>query len=107
MNNKGLDKKGIEILTQSNLNAATMIIIPIARQKIFSDIKDKISIGKLSIKKNFGADKPHDIKVVQREVLHDGSELLIVSVDERKLLLSKTMQNGLNFVTDIEDKQSS
>ncbi|NQY78816.1 MAG: hypothetical protein HRT47_00715 [Candidatus Caenarcaniphilales bacterium] len=61
----------------------------------------------LSIKKNFGADKPHDIKVVQREVLHDGSELLIVSVDERKLLLSKTMQNGLNFVTDIEDKQSS
>lgn len=58
----------------------------------------------LSIKNNFIADKPHDIKIVQREILHDGSELLVVSIDERKLLLSKTMQNGLNFVIDIEDK---
>ena len=61
----------------------------------------------LSIKKNFVADKPYDIKVVQREVLHDGSELLVVGVNERRVLLSKSMQNGLNFLTDIDDQQSS
>ena len=59
----------------------------------------------ISIKKNFGSDKAYDIKVVQREVLHDGSELLVVGVDEKRLLLSKTVQNGLSYLTELDSEK--
>ena len=58
----------------------------------------------LSVKSAFSsADKHYKIGVVQREVLNDGTEFIVLGVNEKRLLLSRTINHGVKFLTDLED----
>lgn len=48
------------------------------------------------------ADKCYKISVIQREVLHDGSEILVLGVGDRRLLLSRSVHQGVRYLTDLE-----
>jgi hypothetical protein len=52
------------------------------------------------------ADKRYKINIVQREILPDGSEILVLGVGDRRLLLSRTMNQGIRYLTDLEAENS-
>jgi len=68
--------------------------------KIPKFLKNYLSIHN----KNF-ADKEYDVNLIQREILADGSELLIIGVDGRRILLSKSMHAGLRYLTELDEKE--
>ena len=57
------------------------------------------------IKSTFSnADKRYKISVIQREILPDGSEILILAVDNRRILLSRSLNQGIRYLTDLENE---
>jgi hypothetical protein len=44
----------------------------------------------------------YKISIVQRTVLMDGSELLVLDVDGRRILTSKTLPLGLRYIADLD-----
>ena len=57
------------------------------------------------IKNSFNnADKHYEINIVQREILPDGSEILILAVDNRRILLSRSLNQGIRYLTDLESE---
>ncbi|MFZ4085806.1 MAG: hypothetical protein ACOYK1_09800 [Vampirovibrionia bacterium] len=55
------------------------------------------------IKSTFSnADKRYKINIIQREILPDGSEILILAVDNRRILLSRSLNQGIRYLTDLE-----
>lgn len=57
------------------------------------------------IKSTFSsADKRYRINIVQREILPDGSEILILAVDNRRILLSRSLNQGIRYLTDLENE---
>jgi hypothetical protein len=55
------------------------------------------------IKSTFSnADKHYKINIIQREILPDGSEILILAVDNRRILLSRSLNQGIRYLTDLE-----
>ena len=57
------------------------------------------------IKSTFSnADKRYKINIIQREILPDGSEILILAVDNRRILLSRSLNQGIRYLTDLENE---
>ena len=57
------------------------------------------------IKSTFSnADKRYKISVIQREILPDGSEIMILAVDNRRILLSRSLNQGIRYLTDLENE---
>ena len=57
------------------------------------------------IKSTFSnADKRYKVSVIQREILPDGSEILILAVDNRRILLSRSLNQGIRYLTDLENE---
>ena len=55
------------------------------------------------IKSTFSnADKRYKVNIIQREILPDGSEILILAVDNRRILLSRSLNQGIRYLTDLE-----
>jgi hypothetical protein len=55
------------------------------------------------IKSTFSnADKRYKINIIQREILPDGSEILILAIDNRRILLSRSLNQGIRYLTDLE-----
>jgi hypothetical protein len=48
------------------------------------------------------ADKRYKINIVQREILPDGSEILVLAVNDRRILLSRSLNQGIRYLTDLE-----
>ncbi len=44
----------------------------------------------------------YKISIVQRTVLPDSSELLVLDIDERRILVSKTLPLGLRYLIDLD-----
>lgn len=49
-------------------------------------------------------DDLYDINVVQRKILPDGSEFMVVDIDGRHILVSRHIQSGINYITNLKDK---
>jgi hypothetical protein len=49
-----------------------------------------------------GADKRYKINIIQREILPDGSEILVLGVNDRRILLSRSLNQGIRYLTDLE-----
>lgn len=45
--------------------------------------------------------EPYKLEIIQRKILPDGSELQVLDVNGRHVLLSKHMQSGINYITDL------
>lgn len=46
---------------------------------------------------------PYQISIIQRTVLQDRSELLVLDINGRHVLVSKTLPLGLRYITDLKD----
>lgn len=46
----------------------------------------------------------YKMEIIQTKLLPDGSELMVLDVDGRHLLLSRHVQSGVNYVTDLNSK---
>jgi hypothetical protein len=44
----------------------------------------------------------YQIKVVQKQVMPDGYEMIVIEVNDRHLLLSKHIQSGVQYITDLK-----
>jgi hypothetical protein len=44
----------------------------------------------------------YDIKVVQRQVMPDGYEMMVIDINDRHILLSKHIQSGVQYITDLK-----
>lgn len=46
----------------------------------------------------------HQIEIVQRKILNDGSEIFVLDVDERRFLCSKHLQSGIQLLSEIDKR---
>jgi hypothetical protein len=44
----------------------------------------------------------YDIKIIQRQVMTDGYEMIVIEINERHILLSKHIQSGVQYITDLK-----
>lgn len=51
-----------------------------------------------------GEEQLYNIKVIQRQIMPDGSEFMVIDVDDRHILVSKHIQSGINYISDLKDK---
>ncbi|MDA0771723.1 MAG: hypothetical protein O3C63_02145 [Cyanobacteria bacterium] len=51
-----------------------------------------------------GEDQLYKIKVIQRQIMPDGSEFMVIDVNDRHILVSKHIQSGINYISDLKDK---
>lgn len=73
--------------------------------KIPKFLTDKISFLN-SIQNQVDSQQEHDIRIVQNKVLPDGSELMILDIDGRRMLMSRSVAGGLRYLTDIHSSKS-
>jgi hypothetical protein len=50
-----------------------------------------------------GSSDLYQIEIIQRKSLADGSEFLVVDINGRHLLLSKHIQSGINYLTELNN----
>lgn len=46
---------------------------------------------------------PYQLNIIQRKILPDGSELMVLDVNGRHILLSKTLHQGTKYLTDLNN----
>ena len=51
-----------------------------------------------------GSEELYNINVIQRKPMPDGSEFMVLDIDGRHVLVSKHIQSGINYITDLEKK---
>lgn len=51
-----------------------------------------------------GSKDLYNINIIQRKSMPDGSEFLVADIDGRHILLSKHIQSGINYITDLQSK---
>lgn len=47
----------------------------------------------------------YNLEIMQRKVFPDGSELMVLDVEGRHILLSKTVQSGITYITDLKEAE--
>ena len=52
------------------------------------------------------AGKDHDILLIQKEVLPDGSSLMVIGVDGRRILVSQHINSGIRFLTELDTNET-
>lgn len=48
-----------------------------------------------------GYSEHYKIKIIQRQVMPDGYELMVMDIDNRHILLSKHINSGVQYITDL------
>lgn len=46
-------------------------------------------------------EEKHKISLVQRKILPEGTEMMVVEVDGQKILLAKTINTGITYIKDM------
>ncbi len=45
----------------------------------------------------------YQLKIIQRQTMPDGSELMVLDASGRHILLSRHIQSGINYITDLNE----
>ena len=67
----------------------------------------KILLDRVRALQQYAASQTQDhypMEIIQRKQLPDGSELLVLDIEGRHILLSRHIQSGINYVTDLQRK---
>jgi hypothetical protein len=73
--------------------------------KIPTFLTDKFPVLK-NIQSQVESQNEHSMKIIQNKILPDGSELMILDIDGRRMLLSRSMSGGLRYLTDIKASEN-